>query len=262
MNEKILKLGEKCLQLVAAETQGNSFLGGLPNLGSKIEWPRKNNKPLGFIAQFDMSEINRGKVISWLPDCGRLLFFYDMEEWPWGFDPKDKGGWSVYYENGNEGLSVKNPPADMNKENIAPATKYVKAITFISYPDAQRLNYDEVGLSDDNEEEYYEFIEELYGDNPHHQVGGFPNPVQNDCMEEDCQLVSNGVYCGNAEGYNSKEAIALKSQENDWKLLFQFDSDDDIEAMWGDLGMLYFWVKESEAKKSEFSNSWMVLQCS
>lgn len=262
MNEKIQQLGEKCLQLVTAETKTNSFLGGLPKSGAEIAWPRKNNKPLGFIAQLDLSEINRGKIISWLPDCGRLLFFYDLEEWPWGFDPKDKGGWDVVYENGNEELSTQKPPEDMNKDSVAPATKYVKGITFISFPDAQRLNYEEVGLTDNNEEEYYEFIEKLYGDNPHHQVGGFPNPIQDDFMEEECQLVSNGIYCGNPDGYNSKEAIALKAQVNDWKLLFQFDSDDDIEAMWGDLGMLYYWIKESEAKNSEFSGAWVVLQCS
>ena len=261
MNEKIQKLSEKCLQLVTADTQGNSFLGGTPNLGSKIEWPRKNNKPLAFIAQFDMSEINREKLISWLPDCGRLLFFYDMDEWPWGFDPKDKGGWAVVYENGNEKINILEPPADLDKDNIFPVTKYVKAIPFISYPSAQRLNFAEVGLSDDDFEEYYDFIYDLYGAGPHHQVGGYPHSIQDDSMEEECQLVSNGIYCRSPEGYNSKEANALKEQENDWKLLFQFDSDDDIEAMWGDLGMLYFWVKESDAKKSDFSGTWMVLQC-
>jgi uncharacterized protein YwqG len=262
MNENILKLGEECLHLVAAEKQGNSFLGGIPLVGTEIEWPRKNSKPLGFIAQFDLGEINNEKVISWLPDHGRLLFFYDLDEWPWGFDPKDKGGWSVIYENGNQELRIQNPPSDLNKEHVAPTTKYVKAVKFVSYPDAQRINYEQVGFSEDDEDEYYEFIEDQYGDEPHHQVGGFPNPIQNDSMEEDCHLVSNGIYCGDPEGYNSKEAIALNQQENDWKLLFQFDSDDDIEAMWGDLGMLYFWVREREAEKSEFSNSWMILQCS
>jgi uncharacterized protein YwqG len=40
------------------------------------------------------------------------------------------------------------------------------------------------------------------------------------------------------------------------------DSDDDLGVMWGDLGTLYFWVQESAARKGDFSNVWLVLQCS
>ena len=58
MNEKILSLGEKCLRLIPAETEVVSFLGGKPVLRSPFDWPRKNNKPLGFIAQLDLEEIN------------------------------------------------------------------------------------------------------------------------------------------------------------------------------------------------------------
>ena len=32
--------------------------------------------------------------------------------------------------------------------------------------------------------------------------------------------------------------------------------------MWGDCGMLYFWVREEDARKADFSRVWMVLQCS
>lgn len=262
MNEKLLKLGKKCLRVIASDSKVNSFLGGLPYVSSEIEWPRKNNNPLGFIAQLDLSEINKDNIVSWLPNEGRLLFFYDLDEWPWGFDPKDKGGWTVVYENDGDELSIQNPPKDLNKENVAPNIKYIKATSFLSYPDSQRIDYEEHGLSDDNDEEYFDFIEELYGDEPHHQVGGFPTPIQNDAMEEECQLASNGLYCGNVDDYNSDKAKELRNQKNDWKLLFQFDSDDDIDAMWGDLGMLYFWIKESDAKKAIFSDAWMVLQCS
>ncbi len=35
--------------------------------------------------------------MDWLPRIGLLLFFYDMETEPWGFDPEDRGGWSVIH---------------------------------------------------------------------------------------------------------------------------------------------------------------------
>lgn len=91
MNDKILSLGQECLRIIPAETQATSFLGGKPLVRSPVDWPRKNNKPLGFIAQLDLEEVNPSRCIEWLPDTGRLLFFYDLEEWPWGFDPNDKG---------------------------------------------------------------------------------------------------------------------------------------------------------------------------
>lgn len=132
----------------------------------------------------------------------------------------------------------------------------------VSYPDGQRVHFAEAGLSEDDDDDYFEFIEEHYGDKPRHQIGGYPSPIQDDNMEEECQLVSGGVDCGSPEGYTSKKAMHLLGQENDWRLIFQFDSDDDIGVMWGDLGMLYFWVREREARACNFSNAWMILQCS
>jgi uncharacterized protein YwqG len=41
----------------------------------------------------------------------------------------------------------------------------------------------------------------------------------------------------------------------------QFDSDDTAKLMWGDLGMLYFWVRQQDLKVREFSKAWMTLQC-
>jgi uncharacterized protein YwqG len=261
MNEKILELGKKGLRLIAYERESASFLGGKPLVGSAFDWPRKNKKPLAFIAQLDLGEINNDQVINWLPQNGRLLFFYDLEEWPWGFDPNDKGGWAVIYDRSAGDLRFQESPSDQIMEHPASKVKYISSEQFVSYPDAQRINYAEVGLSEKDDDDYYEFIEGVYGESPRHQVGGFPSPVQNDEMEDECQMVSGGVNCGGPDGYKSEEAKQLRTQNNDWRLLLQFDSDDDVDAMWGDLGMLYFWVRESDAKNLDFSNCWLILQC-
>lgn len=31
--------------------------------------------------------------------------------------------------------------------------------------------------------------------------------------------------------------------------------------MWGDAGILYFWVREQEAAAGRFDNAWAILQC-
>lgn len=81
-------------------------------------------------------------------------------------------------------------------------------------------------------------------------------------MELECQLVSNGVYCGDSEGYHSRRVAELAAGAGSWRLLLQLDSDDDAGMMWGDLGSLYFWIREEDARNADFSNAWMILQCS
>lgn len=80
-------------------------------------------------------------------------------------------------------------------------------------------------------------------------------------MELECQLASNGLYVGNSSGYDDPRRPALEPGAVDWQLLLQIDSDDDVGMMWGDVGMLYFWVRKQDAERADFSNVWMVLQC-
>ncbi len=261
MNQKLLQLGQTCLRITASEEKAASFLGGQPLVRSTVEWPKKNGKSLGFIAQLDLAEINGEKRIAWLPRVGRLLFFYDFEEWPWGISPDDKGGWTVLYENGTVEPYPLETPSDLNEEDSIFPIKYVTAETFISYPDPDRIDAEAIGLSEDDEDEYYAFIEEQYGDEPRHQIGGFPTPLQSDSMEGECQLLSEGICCESEEDYHSEAVKQLLERENDWRMLLQVDSDDDIALMWGDMGMLYFWVRESEARNCNFANVWMFLQC-
>jgi len=94
-----------------------------------------------------------------------------------------------------------------------------------------------------------------------HQISGFPSPVQGDDMELECQLVTNGLYCGDSSGYNDPRAKALRGGAAQWKLLLQLDTDDDLENMWGDVGTVYFWVEEHAARGGNFSNTWLILQC-
>ena len=53
----------------------------------------------------------------------------------------------------------------------------------------------------------------------------------------------------------------MEAGAKDWRLLLQMDSDDDLDVMWGDAGILYFWIQADEARRGDFSNAWMILQC-
>lgn len=84
--------------------------------------------------------------------------------------------------------------------------------------------------------------------------------VQND-MQLEAQLVTNGLYCGDETGYNDPRAELLEPGADDWVLLLQLDSDDSADLMWGDMGMLYFWIRQQDLKGHRFDRVWMSLQC-
>ena len=230
-----------------------SWLGGDPRLPPGVEWPKKEDQHLTFLACFDMAQVAAAGVTPLLPESGRLLFFYDADNQPWGFDPADRGGWSVLHVE-EVGPAAIPPTATLPKV-------YVRFEPVDSLPDWQRFEDLGIVLAEGELETYDDGYYEWLGDREVHQIGGYPKPIQNDTMELECQLASNGIDCGGAEGYQSDEAKQLASGASDWLLLLQYASDEDVDVMWGDLGDLYFWIRAQDLKERDFSNVWVVLQC-
>ncbi len=81
-------------------------------------------------------------------------------------------------------------------------------------------------------------------------------------MELECELVTNGLYCGDPSGYNDPKAKTLEPNAKKWRLLLQIDSNEENEMMWGDVGRLYFWIKKDDLINKNFDKSWFSLQCS
>jgi uncharacterized protein YwqG len=97
---------------------------------------------------------------------------------------------------------------------------------------------------------------------PCHHLLGHPQLMQND-MRGECQLVTNGLYCGNESGYQDARAKALlETAAADWRLLLQIGTDEDGPGwMWGDCGRIYFWIRRQDLEERAFERSWLVLQC-
>lgn len=55
----------------------SSYSGGNPDLPKDMNWPTANGKPLNFLAQFNLNELNNFDINLCLPDEGLLSFFYD-----------------------------------------------------------------------------------------------------------------------------------------------------------------------------------------
>lgn len=245
------------LHVVKIGEPSTSHLGGDPRLPSGVSWPRRDGDPLRFLARLSLADLHAKEPVPWLPATGALLFFYDVDKQPWGFDPADRGGWSVLHV-------ADEPPAAPAPARESDGLLACLPVTFNRIqvlPSPNRPEVEALNLSNRECDAYCELLDRPFRGLPRHQLSGFPSPVQDDSMELECQLASNGVYCGTPEGYASARARELKNGAANWRLLFQMDSDDDLGVMWGDAGLLYFWIEESAARQGDFSNVWLVLQC-
>jgi uncharacterized protein YwqG len=93
-------------------------------------------------------------------------------------------------------------------------------------------------------------------------LGGHPALIQSD-MELECQLVSNGLYCGDSSGWHSPAVQTLAPGAADWRLLLQLDEEFlEDGVVWGDSGCVYFWCRHQDMAAGRFDRGWTVLQCS
>ena len=225
-----------------AAAAGASRLGGAPDLRSGFEWPHRDGTPLAFLAQIDLTALAPFPFARVLPARGLLSFFYDADQQPWGFDPRDRGSWLVHFE-----------PDPTAVERRSPPDALPEASRFVEVP----LEMTEVETMPDDEPDDEEDDEPV----PRHQLLGHPAAIQGE-MTLECALVTQGVNCGEVGAYSDPRARALEGTAGSWRLLAQIDSDDDAGMMWGDLGRLYFWITDAALARHAFDECWVILQCS
>lgn len=233
-------------------------LGGLPRLSAGTPWPTRDGRSLAFLGELNLASVRQAGGPDWLPGGGVLHIFYDAREAPWGFDPKDRGGCIVLFTPAADD-NERAPPADLDGKLVF-RSHILQGRSVLSYPDLDRLTLPEEVARNHDSETLYELETRQFGEGPQHRIGGYPSPIQNDEMERECQLASNGVYLGDAKGYASEQAVALLREPVSWKLLLQIDSDEAAGMMWGDMGRLYIWVPEHDARQGDFTNVWLILQ--
>src|SRR5262249_40909584 len=78
-----------------------------------------------------------------------------------------------------------------------------------------------------------------------HRMFGHPDAIQG-CMQRTAQFITNAAYLpkGVYSYYEHPRAAELMPGAHDWQLLFQLDSNRDPSWMWGDLGKLFFWIRQ------------------
>ncbi|MBN2590911.1 MAG: DUF1963 domain-containing protein [Sedimentisphaerales bacterium] len=264
--EAIVSLNARAMQIETFSinnketiSSGASKIGGCPDLLNDIDWPSWKSVSLSFLCQINLADMAGFNCAEALPKSGLLSFFYHAEQATWGFDPKDRGSWKVlYYDGPLEKLNRQSFPEDLPEEGQYEEAGIIFKET-VTLPPWESKAITELDFTDEQKDAYIGLLEEL-DESGCHRMFGHPAQIQGD-MQLQCQLVSNGLYCGDSSGYEDPRRAQLEKGTKDWVLLLQLDSDEQVNMMWGDCGRLYFWVRKDDLEARDFEHVWMVIQC-
>lgn len=274
----ICSLARPCISIHRSGTRQHdlqptdSRLGGLPHLPAGMEWPRWRGDPLGHIATIRLSEAAKHDPTGLLPSKGLFYFWYAHGNGPWGFDPSEAGFFRVDYTADEDmPLAVASFPDDPIsndvRELMPPSGIFnpcrLSFTAGLTLPDWEWIRNFAPALASVGELNAYSALQESLptSKSPQHRLLGHAAPQQGP-MELECQLVTHGLYCGNASGFNDPRAKTLQPGAANWRLLLQIDTDEKGPGwMWGDVGMLYYWIPESALRERQFDRAWMILQC-
>ena len=241
---------------------GSSKMGGRPDMSPDAAWPRWNRGPLSFICQLNLDDVQAFACCQALPRTGRLLFFYDSVQQRWGFDPNDRESFSVIYTRSPEAsLRRRNWPDDLVQEaRFDPCSLTLCEV--LTLPPWESILVEQLQLTEEEADRYAAVVEALEseeGEEGRHQLLGHPSPIQQE-MQLECQLAANGIYVGDQLGYADPRRKRLEPGALEWRLLLQLDSEQQARMTWGDLGRLYFWIREADLRGQQFHEAWVILQ--
>lgn len=254
---------------------GRTKFGGKPDVPADFKWAYykgadyldeiPKNRPLSFIAQFDLSEIAKYDTDDLLPKTGLLSFFYECDTMRWGYDPKDRGCARVYYFEDANALSPAEFPDDLEEYFRFPE------IGITAYSEKSYQSYEDFLVQREKmvrEWEAFEAAEKSLGIKDPSECSkllGWANVIQNN-MTRECELVAKrGYYLGKSwDEVTPRDRQETEQWANrDWLLLFQLDTvfNDDFELMFGDCGRIYFYIHRDDLAARNFDNVWLILQC-
>lgn len=237
---------------------GRSKFGGLPDLPPDMDWPQDGGRAMALVAQINFAEVQASAPTADLPADGLLWLFYEIERSVWGYDPADASGFAVRYAELAPTDLQRRPRPDNLPEagDFSAATlRFTPTVNVPDYP-SELVDYE---MDGDENDRLWGWREET--DATINKLLGHSDNVQNP-QELECQLVSHGLYCGDASGYEDPRRAELEPGVADWRLLLQIDSNEDAcDMMWGDCGRLYVWIRDADLQARRFDRCWLILQC-
>jgi uncharacterized protein YwqG len=202
---------------------GASKFGGVADLPAATTYPSFNGTPLSFVGQINLTEVYALHLNhNPLPMSGMLSFFYyDRDDEAVYGEPEHKDGWRVLYTDDTSGMSAQGTASYPERRMLFKRTEKLE------------FRYFEQNEDDEKFEQLMDRLHEQLD----HQMFGVPVSVQGEVFEEVADHIEGKPV-----------------------LLFQVDTDDDLDMMWGDAGMLYYVIGEHDLASKRFEKTWFSMQ--
>jgi uncharacterized protein YwqG len=248
--ERLKVMASQSLLMRPTEAAGFSKLGGNPELPVGADWPVGPEGPLGFILQVDLATVRRQGGPDWLPDTGALYAFHD-----------DRGGMADQVRivfSASEMRAPLPPPAALPREwRYGERRIDLRAET--SFPSQMWLGQEALAVHFEIED-----FQELPGlkaygsaEPPLHRLAGYPDEIQDERMPLSCEYEVRGL----ARQYGVPPSDPEMDQAaEDWRLLLQIDSDEDLKMNWPGGGRFYIFIREPDARAGDFSRTVCIWQ--
>jgi hypothetical protein len=245
---------------------GTSRFGGLPDVPADFEWPEltsgKQPEAMEFVGQIRLQDLP-SPMPEHLPRQGLLSFFTRWSEARVSFYPEGTALRRVASPN----PPVAAAPTGIFKSLVAALTPNRDphrtyrpcALTFVpglALPDGGSASIGQLKLSAGDAESYMESV--LEHADTQHQMFGYSRPVQNE-MELECDFLRR-----QQDMQWDSPPDRFVSATRDWILLLQVDTDDSKDGpgwMWGDAGMVYFWIHRDDLAALAFDKVICIEQC-
>lgn len=261
---KLKRAGMKALP------SGSSHLGGVPDLPAGTAWPRWNDQPMSFVAQFNLEELATVQPKNRLPKSGLLSVFLGVgnEPYPLGM-AEDKGGWQILWTPAGQTLQ-RQPVPQLSGEietffHIDQATIQFKPGGRI-LPNEDSFLVEALQLSPEEQQGYVDLIQQVNQEPPEgepaHQLLGHPWALQGDDMELACARAAAGGDPFEALLPEDPAYAEWVQRAASWQLLLQLGSDEnDTNLLWGDAGLYYWFLERDRMYGHRFDEVWGQTQC-
>lgn len=245
---------------------GASKIGGEPDLPADVEWPKWKRYAMSFVAQIDLAEL---AADSPLPADGLLSFFYAVEamydDEEFYRDPRTCR--VIYTPAGRRPEVVRRPMEGLSQEAVFRPNRVAFTPT-LSVPAAESAYLENMGLgwrgNRADFDKYWDVFLRKYRELGEtgafmHRLLGHPDPIQGD-MQVNCEIVTSGFSVDALRDDDLRKRIVQSAAK--WRLLLQIDSEEDKTGiMFGDVGRIYFWIREDDLAARRFDRVVCEMQC-
>lgn len=233
---------------------GQSKIGGNPDLPADMEWPQHASGAMLFLAQIDLSEINKSWLDIDVPETGILYFFVSQRFRNDSYEPEPSDYLCLYKAEVNNLVRRAHKPY-VQYETIVWNSCELDFKNVLSLP--PQLQGESLRYEDDENDTWTYYLMQSVIDDHVTKLGGYANDIQGE-MEKACEYKARGY-----DRYGDiprTERVDIVERSADWVLLFQLDSDSNAGMEWSDRGKLFFWIRKDDLKGRRFDKVYMIIQ--